>query len=152
MRIVKKTVNQDDTRAYHLFYADKLGSAGTDVTYFDIPMSGSNYPGTGETQEVALRVKDEAALAYWQQRFDQLGIAHQPLTTRAGLAALPFAGPEGDRLALVADGDKAKVEPGVPWGETAVPVDHAIRGLGVFTIASGRPDQTLRVLTEIMGF
>jgi len=152
MRIVKKTVNQDDTRAYHLFYADKLGSAGTDVTYFDIPMSGSNYPGTGETQEVALRVKDEAALAYWQQRFDQLGIAHQPLTTRAGLTALPFAGPEGDRLALVADGDKAKVEPGVPWDETAVPVDHAIRGLGVFTIASGRPDQTLRVLTEIMGF
>jgi glyoxalase family protein len=152
MRIVKKTVNQDDTSAYHLFYADKLGSAGTDVTYFDIAGAGANYPGTGETQEVALRVNDDAALAYWQTRFDQLGIAHQPITTRAGIAALPFTGIEGDRLALVADNGKARVAPGEPWDQTAVPVEHAIRGLGVFTIASGRPEQTLRVLTEIMGF
>jgi glyoxalase family protein len=74
------------------------------------------------------------------------------LTTRAGLAALPFTGIEGDRLALVADGDRAKIPSGVPWDQTAVPAEHAIRGLGVFTIASGRPEQTLRVLTEIMGF
>jgi glyoxalase family protein len=152
MRIVKKTVNQDDTSAYHLFYADKLGSAGTDVTYFDIAGAGANYPGTGETQEVALRVNDDAALAYWQTRFDELGIAHQPITTRAGLTTLPFTGIEGDRLALVADNGKARVTPGEPWDQTAVPVEHAIRGLGVFTIASGRPEQTLRVLTEIMGF
>lgn len=152
MRIVKKTVNQDDTRAYHLFYADKLGSAGTDVTYFDIPMSGANYPGTGETQEVALRVKDDNALAFWQERFADLDIAHRPMTTRAGLPALPFTGVEGDRLALIADGADAKVPAGEPWDQTAVPVAHAIRGLGIFTISSGRPEQTLRVLIDLMGF
>jgi glyoxalase family protein len=152
MRLVKKTVNQDDTSAYHLFYADKLGSAGTDVTYFDIPMSGSNYPGSGETQEVGLRVRGEESLTFWEGRFDKLGIPYGPRTTRAGYPALPFTGPEGDRLALIAEGDDEPVPPGEPWDRTAVPVEHAIVGLGIFTIASGRPEQTLRVLTEIMGF
>ncbi|MEJ7838024.1 MAG: ring-cleaving dioxygenase [Thermomicrobiales bacterium] len=152
MRIVKKTVNQDDTRAYHLFYADKQGAPGTDVTYFDIPMSGSNHAGSGETQEVGLRVKGEAALTYWEGRFESLGIPYAERTTRAGYPALPFTGPEGDRLALIAEGDNEPVPAGEPWDQTAIPTEHAIVGLGIFTMATGRPDSTLRVLTEIMGF
>ena len=152
MRIVKKTVNQDNTTSYHLFYADKQGAAGTDVTYFDIPMSGANHAGSGETQEVGLRVKGEDSLTFWEGRFDKLGISYGPRSTRAGYAALPFTGPEGDRLALIAEGNDEPVPAGEPWDQSAVPVEHAIVGLGIFTIASGRPESTLRVLTEIMGF
>jgi glyoxalase family protein len=152
MRMVKKTVNQDNTTSYHLFYADKLGAAGTDVTYFDIPMSGANYPGSGETNEVGLRIKGEDSLTFWEGRFDKLGIPYGPRTTRAGYPTLPFTGPEGDRLALIAEGDDEPVAAGEPWDQTAVPVEHAIVGLGIFTIATGRPQQTLRVLTEVMGF
>jgi glyoxalase family protein len=152
MRMVKKTVNQDDTSAYHLFYADAVGSAGTDVTYFDIPMSGANYAGAGETQEVGLRVVGEDSLAFWEERFTTLGIPYAERTVRAGYPALPFTGPEGDRLALIAEGPNEAVKPGEPWDRTAVPVEHAIVGLGIFTISTANPDATLRTLTEIMGF
>jgi glyoxalase family protein len=152
LRLVKKTVNQDATDVYHLFYADGKGSAGTDVTFFEIPHSAPNVAGRGEINEIALRVPGPAALDFWEDRFDALGIAHGERTTRAGFAALPFQDPEGQRLALIDEGDSPEIPGGTPWDKATVPVEHAIRGLGAVTISSMRPDATLMVLTGIMGF
>lgn len=153
MRIVKKSVNQDATDVYHLFYADGLGTPGTDVTFFDFANTAPNHAGSGEIQEIALRVTGADSLAYWQQRFDTLGISHEPLTNRAGRQALPFTDPEGQRLALIEDGgDDAQIAGGQPWELATVPVEHGIKGLGAISISTARPDATLRVLTETMGF
>ena len=152
LRLVKKTVNQDATDVYHLFYADGKGSAGTDVTFFEIPHSAENTAGRGEINEIALRVPGQAALDFWKGRFDDLGIPHGEFTARAGFAALPFQDPEGQRLALIDEGDSPAIPGGTPWDKATVPVEAAIRGLGAITVSTMRPDATLMVLTEIMGF
>jgi len=152
MRLVKKTVNQDATNVYHLFYADGLGSAGTDVTFFGFPGTPLNQPGAGEIAEYTLRVKHEDSLDFWMHRFDTLGIEHQQITERAGFKALPFTDTEGQRMALIADGDRVKNPGGTPWAKSTVPAEHGIVGLGTVSITTGRPAATLNLLTEIMGF
>ncbi len=152
LRIVKKTVNQDAPSVYHLFYADGLGSAGSDVTFFGFPSTPINQPGAGEIGEIALRVASRDSLTFWEERFEKLGIEHQPLTERAGYPALPFTDPEGQRLAIVASDGNDPIPGGTPWERATVPVEHGITGLGIVSITTGRPDATLRVLTDVMGF
>jgi glyoxalase family protein len=102
MRLVKKTVNQDDVSAYHLFYADKLGSPGTDLTFFDWPL-GPNRNGPGSIANTALRVPSRAALAWWADRLTQHGIEHSGIAGFHGHEMINFADPEGQRLSLVND-------------------------------------------------
>jgi glyoxalase family protein len=153
LRLVKKTVNQDDVSAYHLFYADKLGSAGTDVTFFDWEGMGPHRPHAGEVATVALRVAGSDALAQWAERFAQLGVPHGPLAKRQNRAVLPFVDPEGLRLELIDDGvENPSVTPGQAWDQGPVPAAWRIRGLSAFTLAVGRLEPTARVLTEVLGF
>lgn len=153
MRIVKKSINQDATDVYHLFYADGMGTPGTDVTFFDFPNTAPNHAGSGEIQEIALRVSGDEALTYWQNRFDKLGIRYGAITTRAGRTTLPFFDPEGQRLALIEDGgDAAAIAGGQPWELATVPVEYGIKGLGAISTSTARPAATLRVLTEFLGF
>ena len=70
LRMVKKTVNQDDVSAYHLFYGDEKGNAGTEMTFFDWASIGQHVPGAGMISATALRVPDREALEWWVQRFD----------------------------------------------------------------------------------
>src|SRR4030081_1061962 len=90
MRLVKKTVNQDDVSAYHLFYADAKGSPGTEQTIFDWPHTPPNPPGAGSIAPVALRVNDRASLDWWLARFDAQGVSHGEIAGRNGRAYLPF--------------------------------------------------------------
>src|SRR5918995_2823862 len=76
MRLVKKSVNQDDVSAYHLFYADALGSPGTDMTFFDWPMPRERRGGRSITL-TNLRVDASAGMDYWTERFGQLGVKHE---------------------------------------------------------------------------
>src|SRR6058998_2036049 len=68
LRLVKKTVNQDDPTVYHLFYADEQGSAGSDITFFEYPNARPGRAGAGMVHRVAFRVASEAALDFWQER------------------------------------------------------------------------------------
>src|SRR5947209_1997396 len=101
MRLVKKTVNQDDVSAYHLFYADGRGSPGTDVTFFDWPAPRERR-GTHSIVRTGLRVVPDS-LSWWAKRLQDLGIRHAPVTDRGGRATLDLEDPEGQRLSLVAD-------------------------------------------------
>ena len=87
MRLVKKTVNQDDVSMYHLFYGDEVGHAGTEVTFFDWPHAGPNVHGTGNITAIALRVASREALDWWVERFDRLGVPHEGVVERGGRAA-----------------------------------------------------------------
>ena len=151
LRLVKKTVNQDDVSSYHLFYGDERGNPGTEVTFFDIPYAAPNRPGVSSISRIALRVTGPESLAWWQQHFDALGIEHDPLTTENGRAVLAFRDPEGQRLALV-DDTGAPLTGGNPWEQSTTPSPHGIRGLGAVTLTVRDIEPTARVLTELMGF
>ncbi len=151
LRLVKKTVNQDDVSAYHLFYADELGSAGTEVTFFDWSQAAPNQPGTGEVSTVALRVSGREAMNWWADRFAKLGVPHRLTTDATGREVLAFVDPEGQRLQLM-DDSGASVPGGKPWTGSGIPAEMAIRGLGSATLTVSRQEPTARILTEILRF
>lgn len=153
MRAVKKTVNQDSIDVYHMFYADGDGNAGTDLTFFAFPGVARNRAGAGEINQTILRVATNASIAWWKQRFDHFGVQYGEETELQGHKLLPFTDFEGQRLALMADeGGDVSIAPGNPWEHSTVPTEHQILGLGAVSITTGRPAQTLHLLTEIMGF
>jgi glyoxalase family protein len=152
LRLVKKTVNQDDTSVYHLFYADERGNPGTDLTFFEIPHAGRTYQGTNSISATSLRVKDNQALHYWKQRFEQLKVDHDAITNESGRMTISFRDPEGQRLILVSDEENHGVSGGKPWKNSPVPQQHGVIGLGPVHLTVSRPERTIKVLTDIMGF
>ncbi|NJL04138.1 MAG: ring-cleaving dioxygenase [Chloroflexaceae bacterium] len=149
MRLVKKTVNQDDTSAYHLFYADRDGAPGTDLTFFEWPHSPRNRDGASTIARTALRVHGHAALDWWAARLSAHGIAHSGIVEQGGWTAVFFADPEGQALALVDDKGAAG---GQPWEHSPVPVEMGIRGLHAVTLQVRELAPTVLVLTEVLGF
>lgn len=148
MRLVKKTVNQDDVRAYHLFYADGRGSPGTDLTFFDWPMAARERRGTRSIARTALRVAGgAAALAWWRRRLEEAGAHTGDVTEEDGRLSLPFEDAEGQRLALVDGGG----EPEHPWAVSAVPPERQIVGLGPVTLSVPDPGPTAAVLVDVLG-
>jgi glyoxalase family protein len=152
MRLVKKTVNQDDTKSYHLFYADSVGTPGTEVTFFDIPGLGNSYRGTSDISTVSLRVTSTDSLLFWMERFKQYGIEHDKIQKRAHRDTLAFRDFDGTRLVLVADNGEKGVRAGVPWQREDIPLEYAIIGLGPVTLTVGIAEPTIGVLTDVMGF
>ncbi|MBD1381134.1 ring-cleaving dioxygenase [Metabacillus arenae] len=152
MRLIKKTVNQDNTQSYHLFYGDAKGNPGTELTFFDIPGLGQTYRGVSSISATSLRVKTTESLIFWKNRFEQLEIVHEEMTKRAGRDTLAFQDKEGTHLILVADNGEKGIAPGIPWEPTDIPAEHAIVGLGPahLTVADSGP--TVQVLTNLMGF
>ncbi|MEO6246190.1 MAG: VOC family protein, partial [Opitutaceae bacterium] len=146
LRLVKKTVNQDDVSAYHLFYADGLASPGTDITFFDWPV-GRERRGSHSIVRTGLRVASEAALAWWEKRLADLGVTHGKIADRAGRATLDFEDGEGQRLSLVVDEIGG---PAHPWAKSPVPADHQILGLGPISISVPNLKPTDTVLTHVM--
>lgn len=131
MRLVKKTVNQDDTSAYHLFYADAQASPGTDMTFFEWPVPRERR-GTDSPVRTAFRVAGEGTLAWWAGRLDAAALAHSGIVVRDGREMLEFEDFEGQRLALVDDGGAGEAH---PWERSSVPVERQIRGLGPVTLS-----------------
>lgn len=149
LRLVKKTVNQDDVSAYHLFYGDSVGHAGTEMTFFDWRQATPNRNGIGAISATALRVSSPEVLAWWQARFDSLGVSHRGVEEIAGRQTLRFTDPEGQALSLVSDGD---VPGGTPWDKSTVPVAQGIRGLDGVTLTVRRLAPTAEVLVQTLGF
>jgi glyoxalase family protein len=149
MRLVKKTVNQDDVAAYHLFYADGKGSPGTDLTFFDWPHTPINQPGVPSIGPIALRVGSERALEWWASTFDRLEVHHAAPTHGHDRASMSFTDPEGQRLELVVDGGAPG---GVTWPESPVPPEFQVRGLGGATLVSAQPQATSDLLVHLLGF
>ena len=154
LRLVKKTVNQDDVSAYHLFYGDELGRPGTEVTFFDWPQLriAPNRPGSGEVSTTELRVAGRGAAEWWAGRLEEHGIEHSGVGERGGRAYIEFADPEGQRLRIRDEGEAPRVEGGVPWEESPVPAEYGIRGLGAVDLTVRELAPTAWVLSEVMGF
>lgn len=147
LRLVKKSVNQDDVSAYHLFYADGIGSPGTDITFFDWPAPRERR-GTRSIMRTGLRVASEASLEWWDERFAEQKVTHRPIRPRDGRLILDFEDPEGQRLSLVVD--EKSTGPAHPWSKSPVPPEHQILGLGPITLSVPNLAPTDRVLTTLM--
>jgi glyoxalase family protein len=149
MRLVKKTVNQDDTSAYHLFYADAHGSPGTDLTFFDWPNTRPRRHGYGTIGATSLRVTGTDTLAWWARRLTGAGVQCEDVADRAGRASLRFRDPEDQVITLVDDGGQAG---GTPWEHSPVPPERAVQGLGPILLTQAILDPTATFLTSVLGF
>jgi glyoxalase family protein len=147
LRLVKRSVNQDDVSAYHLFYADAKGSPGTDITFFDWPMAPERR-GTHSIVRTHMRVNGQKTLEWWEGWLKNQGVTTTPIELIDNRATLFFEDPEGQRLALIDDlgqGDDPQI-----WDRSAVPAEHQIRGLGPIMISVPAITDTEMVLTEVM--
>jgi glyoxalase family protein len=145
MRLVKKTVNQDDVSAYHLFYADGEARPGTDITFFDFQVPPERR-GSHSIVRTALRIGGDA-LAWWKDRFTRAQVRHRDIATVDGRATLEFEDPEGQRLALIDDGGIGEAK---PWIGSPVPAERQVRGLGPITLSVPELRPTDAVLTSVM--
>lgn len=142
MRLVKKTVNQDDTSAYHLFYGDGAASAGSDITFFDWP-AAPEVRGSHSVVRTGLRVAGASTLAWWRERLAGEGLPVGAIVERDGQLSLAFEDAEGQRLVLVDDGGAGEAH---PWDKSPVPGQHQIRGLGPITMSVPKLDRTEQIL------
>lgn len=143
LRLVKKTVNQDEPSVYHLFYADELGSAGSDITFFEFPGAPQGRAGAGMVHTVGWRVASEPALDFWAERLGQAGIE-----ARRQERTLDFSDPEGlgHQLRVVDTDDEPLVA-----DHPEVPADVALQGFdGVRAFATAPAAST--PLLEQLGF
>lgn len=146
MRLVKKTVNQDDTSAYHLFYADGQATPGSDLTFFDWP-AASEKRGTHSISRTGLRVAGEESLDYWQNRLQQASVSMKDIQLIDGRASLDFEDFEGQRFRLLDDEGAGLSH---PWDKSTVPAQHQIRGLGPITISVPDLKYTEPFLVQLM--
>ncbi|HEX5869365.1 MAG TPA: VOC family protein, partial [Longimicrobium sp.] len=146
MRLVKRSVNQDDVSAYHLFYADAVGSPGTDLTFFDWPVPPETR-GTHSIIRTSLRVNGQAALDWWEGHLRDNGVKTGGIAELDGRLTLEFEDTEGQRLALVDDGGAGDTP--VPWDRSPVPPDFQVRGLGPIVMSVPELRMTDMVLTGV---
>ncbi len=144
LRMVKKTVNQDDPTVYHLFYADELGSAGADITFFEYPGARRGRAGTGMVHTVSFRVASEAALDFWEARLGADGIS-----TRRSTGRLGFDDPEGLglELAVTATADAPLVA-----DHPEIPAEHALQGFDSVRAFAADPEASRGILEGALGF
>lgn len=152
MRLVKKTVNQDDIQTYHLFFADDEGSPGTDMTFFDFPGIPKGRHGTNEIVRTSFRVPSDKALDYWVDRFDRFDVNHSGIQEQFGKKILPFVDFDDQQYQLISDEYDQGVAPGIPWKKGPIPIEYAITGLGPSLIRVAHIEHLKRILEEIFQF
>jgi glyoxalase family protein len=148
MRMVKKTVNQDDPTKYHLFYANSEGTPGSSLTFFPWPGARKGEPGTGEATAISLAVPEDS-LDYWKGRLDEQNIPYSGPQNRFGKKHLSFEDPDGLQLHLVFENRKDDLK---SWERSPVPPKHQIQGFWSTTLRLHKIDHTETILTTILGF
>ncbi|PSP97610.1 ring-cleaving dioxygenase [Halobacteriales archaeon QS_4_70_19] len=143
LRLVKRSINQDDPGTYHFFFADAEGTPGTSMTFFPWENMAQGKVGSGQVSRTAFRVP-EGSLDFWEDRFDEYGVGYEDRVERFGETVLPFADPDGLPVGLVAV-EIPDDDPTVPW-TAFVPEGHAIRGFHSVTLRLADPEPTTDVL------
>lgn len=150
LRLVKKTVNQDDTGTYHLFFGDSEGHPGMDLTFFIFLPSDQGHRGAGLVTTISLAVP-EGSLSYWQQRLDEHGVKHNKIETRFNQNRLIFFDSDDQRLELV-EVAISELDPNrEPW-TAEVPADKAIQHFYSATLSVVSHDMISPVLTQAFGY
>ncbi|MBX9974834.1 ring-cleaving dioxygenase [Cytobacillus firmus] len=152
MRLVKKTVNQDDIQTYHLFFADDAGSPGTDMTFFDFPGIPKGSHGTDEISKTSFRVPTDEALDYWVKRFDRLEVPHSGIKEQFGKKTLSFTDFDDQKYQLISDQINKGVTSGTPWQNGPIPLEYAITGLGPLFVRVAQFDYFKEMMEKVLHF
>lgn len=152
MRLVKKTVNQDDIKTYHLYFTDDVGAPGTDMTFFDFPGIPKGFHGTNEIAKTSFRVPNDAALDYWVKRFDKYEVQHTGIKEQFGKKTLSFSDFDDQQYQLISDQNNVGVASGTPWQKGPVPLEYAITGLGPIFVRTSYFDYFKQLLEEVLLF
>ena len=150
MRLVKRSINQDDPGTYHLFYADAEGHPGTDLTFFPWAQMAPPRLGHGLAVEVGLEVP-AGSLDWWSERLRKYGFAPAAPVRRFGDTVLPVVDPHGMRLALTESG-AGHARDFAPWSGSPIPESRQIRGLHGAQIWEREQAPTAAFLTGALGF
>jgi len=152
LRRVKKTVNQDDPSMYHLFYGDRTGSAGTELSFFEMPRAAATVRGTNAITRIGLLVPSYESLVYWQSRLESLGVRLERITRYAGRDALPFEDAEGLRLILLNHNGEAVPDHWSAWENSPVEQRHRILGMGAVEITVRSLERLADTLQNLFGY
>lgn len=152
MRLVKKTVNQDDIQTYHLFFADDTGNPGTDMTFFDFPGIPKGVHGTNEISKTSFRVPNNSALDYWVKRFDRLEVKHTGIKEQFGKKTLSFVDFDDQQYQLISDEGNVGVTSGTPWQKGPIPLEFAITGLGPIFVRTAHFDYFKEMMEKVLLF
>ncbi|KQU25017.1 glyoxalase [Bacillus sp. Leaf13] len=152
MRLVKKTVNQDDIQTYHLFFADDVGGPGTDMTFFDFPGIPKGVHGTNEISKTSFRVPNDEALEYWVKRFDRLEVENTGIQEQFGKKIISFVDFDDQQYQLISDENNEGVAAGIPWQKGPIPLEYAITGLGPIFIRIANFDYFKEMLEKVLLF
>ena len=147
MRLVKRSVNQDDPSAYHLFYADAKGTPGSDLTFFDWPVPREQR-GTRSIVRTSLRVNGLETLEFWKRHLGEHAVKAGEIAERDGRLTLDFEDFEGQRLSLVDDGGAGEA---FPWDRSPIPMAYQVRGLGPIVLSVPSLAPTDAVLQKVLG-
>jgi glyoxalase family protein len=148
LRLVKRTVNFDDPKTYHLYYGDGTGSPGTILTFFPWVGVGRGRLGNGQVTATAFAVP-QGSIPFWTERLKQFGVAFDGPSTRFGEDVLAFADPDGMQVELIAS---ARIDPKKAYAGGAIPVEYAIHGFHSATLSEAALEDTASLLTDTMGF
>lgn len=148
LRMVLKSVNQDDPGTYHLFYANAEGEPGSSITFFPWKRAVKANTGVGEVERISFSVPEDS-VSYWQDRFANLEIPFDEPFERFGKTVLPFEDPDGLKLEIIEDQRSDKLP---AWEEADIPTDKAIRGFWGASLLLPHTKETSEVLTDILGF
>ncbi|TKX74205.1 ring-cleaving dioxygenase [Halorubrum sp. GN11_10-6_MGM] len=143
LRLVKRSINQDDPGTYHFFYGDAEGTPGTSMTFFPWTDLPEGEVGSGQVSRTAFRVP-EGSLDFWEDRFDERGVDYDEREERFGETVLPFRDPDGLPIELVAV-EIPDDDPTTAW-TAHVPESAAIRGFHSVTLWIADPERTARLL------
>lgn len=149
---VKKTVNQDNPTMYHLFYEDLTGSAGTELSFFEMPVVGRTIRGTNAITQIGLLVPSFDSLIFWKKRFDLLDVKHGELTTYAGRDALHFEDPEGLRMVLLNNNGEKVPEQWSGWEGSFIEQSKRILGIGAIEITVRYLERLAKTLKDMFGY
>ena len=150
LRLVKKTINQDDIHTYHLFFADDKGSPGTDMTFFDFQGTSKGIEGTNSISRSSFRVPTDDALDYWAKRFTKYQVKHEAIQTLFDTNTLFFEDFDGQRYALFSDEFNQGIPSGTPWQKGPIPNEFAITGLGPIFLNTSNQTYMKEVLVRMM--
>ncbi|PGO32627.1 ring-cleaving dioxygenase [Bacillus cereus] len=152
LRRVKKTVNQDNPFMYHLFYGDLTGSAGIELSFFEMPNVGRTIRGTNAITQIGLLVPSIESLTFWKRRFESLQVVHGEITTYASRDALHFEDPDGLRLVLLNNNGEEVPEYWTAWDDSSVEQNHRILGMGTVEMTVRSLNKLSKTLTGLFGY
>ncbi len=152
MRLVKKTVNQDDINTYHLFFADDRGSAGTDMTFFDFQGISKAIKGNDEVAKSSFRIPNDNALEYFKKRFEVYNIKHKEISELFGKKVLFFWDFDEQEYFLISDENDKGIASGTSWLNGPVPNEFGITGLGPIYFRASNLENITNILEQALTF